>query len=62
MNYNMNCWDKSLQELHAILKTTEIDIKKSSSLVLVVSQGPGKAQGRNKRKRKAKKAKGKRPK
>jgi hypothetical protein len=42
-----------------MLKTTEIDIKKSSSSVLVVSQGPEKAQRRNKGKHKANKAKGK---
>ena len=59
MNYNMNGWDKSLQELHAMLKTAEADIKKSSSSVLVVSKDSGKSKGKNKGKRKAKKVNGK---
>jgi hypothetical protein len=39
------------------LRPLRLISKKSSSLVLVVSQGPGKAQGRNKGKHKANKAK-----
>ena len=46
MNYHMNGWDKSLQELHGMLKTAESDIKKSSSSVLVVSKGSGKSKGK----------------
>jgi hypothetical protein len=48
MNYHMNGWDNSLQELHAMLKTVEADIKKSSSSVLMVSHGPEKVKGKNK--------------
>ncbi|KAI4341162.1 hypothetical protein MLD38_025920 [Melastoma candidum] len=39
MNYHMNDMDKSLEELHGMLKTADADMKKGSSSVLVVSSG-----------------------
>lgn len=59
MNYHMNSWDKSLQELHGMLKTAESDIKKSFSSVLVVSQGSGKSKGKKAKKCKASETRGK---
>jgi hypothetical protein len=55
LNYNMNGMDKSLTELHGMLKTAEKNIKlKPKRDVLVVSKGKGfKKTGNGKRKAKA---------
>ncbi|KAK9163132.1 hypothetical protein Syun_004034 [Stephania yunnanensis] len=39
MNYNMNNMEKSISELHSMLKTVEQNIKKPSSNVLMVQKG-----------------------
>nr|MCH9869660.1 hypothetical protein [Serratia marcescens] len=41
MNYNMNNMEKSLAELHAMLKTAEPNVKKKTSQVLMVNKGKG---------------------
>ncbi|KAJ1253466.1 hypothetical protein BS78_K167000 [Paspalum vaginatum] len=52
MNYNMNGLEKSLTELHGMLKTVEQNIKNETSDVLLVQKGKrfkkkGKAKGNN---------------
>ena len=39
MNYNMNGWNKSVSELHTMLKTAENNIPKKSSNVLIIREG-----------------------
>ena len=41
MNYNMNNMEKSISELHGMLKTAEQSIKKRPSTVLMVQKGKG---------------------
>ena len=41
MNYNMNNMEKSISELHAMLKTAEQNIKRKPSSVLMVQKGKG---------------------
>ena len=57
MNYHMHGMDKSLDELHGMLKTAESDMKKATPSVLMVSD-KGKKAKKDKSKRKSK-AKGK---
>ena len=54
MNYNLNEMDKSISELHTMLKTTEQDIKSKPGLVLMVqkrkgfkNKGKGKGKGKS---------------
>ena len=54
MNYNMNNMEKSIAELHSMLKTAEQTVKKKPSHVLMVNKGKGM---KKKRKSKAKAAK-----
>ena len=55
MNYNMNEMDKSISELHTMLKTAEQNIKSKSSHVLMVQNGKGfKKKGKSKGKGKGK--------
>ena len=54
MNYNMNEMDKSISELHIILKTSEQNIKSKPSHVLMVQNGKGfKGKGKGKGKGKS---------
>ncbi|KAJ0556119.1 hypothetical protein HanIR_Chr07g0310081 [Helianthus annuus] len=39
MNYNMNGWDKSIGELHAMLKTAEAGMGKKALHVLTINEG-----------------------
>ena len=39
MNYNMNDWEKSISELHSMLKTAENNIPKKPSNVLMIREG-----------------------
>jgi len=39
MNYNMNGWDKSIGELHGMLKTAEASMGKKVSPVLMINEG-----------------------
>lgn len=39
MNYNMNGWNKSVSELHMMLKTAKNNIPKKSSNVLMIREG-----------------------
>ncbi|KAJ0765449.1 putative RNA-directed DNA polymerase [Helianthus annuus] len=39
MNYNMNGWDKSIGELHAMLKTAEAGMGKKALSVLTINEG-----------------------
>ena len=41
MNYNMNNIEKSISELHGMLKTAQQSIKKKPSTVLMVQKGKG---------------------
>ncbi|KAK9168731.1 hypothetical protein Syun_000871 [Stephania yunnanensis] len=41
MNYNMNNMEKSISELHLMLKTAEQNIKKPSSNMLMIQKGKG---------------------
>ncbi|KAK9109946.1 hypothetical protein Sjap_018006 [Stephania japonica] len=51
MNYNMNNMEKSISELHLMLKTAEQNIKKPSGNVLMVQKGKGmKKKGKGKAK------------
>ncbi|KAK9114137.1 hypothetical protein Syun_020934 [Stephania yunnanensis] len=51
MNYNMNNMEKSISELHLMLKTAEQNIKKPYSNVLMVQNGKGmKKKGKGKAK------------
>jgi transposase InsO family protein len=53
MNYHMHGMEKSLEELHGMLKTAEADMKKGVSHVLAVSEGGRKVKkGKGKSKRK----------
>lgn len=54
VNYNMNNMEKSIAELHSMLKTAELNIGTKSKDVLMVDNGGGK-----KRKRRSGKGKGK---
>jgi len=45
MNYNMNGWDKSIGELHQMLKTAEASMGKKVSPVLTIDEGSSKGQG-----------------
>ncbi|KAI9128822.1 hypothetical protein K1719_000305 [Acacia pycnantha] len=50
MNYNMNNMEKSISELHGMLKTAEQSIKKKPITVLMVQKGKGmKKKGKGKR-------------
>ncbi|KAJ0541869.1 putative RNA-directed DNA polymerase [Helianthus annuus] len=42
MNYNMNGWDKSIGELHAMLKTAEASMGKKALPVLAINEGGNK--------------------
>ena len=51
LNYHMHGMDKSLDELHGMLKTAEVDMKKGKSHVLAIRDGSkkvgkGKAKGK----------------
>jgi hypothetical protein len=61
MNYNMNNWEKSVSELHGMLKTAEIKIPSKTPQVLMIQEGKFKKKKRqNNSKGKGKgKAKGK---
>ena len=49
MNYNMNEMDKSISELHTMLKTAEHNIKSKPGYVLMVQNGKGfKGKGKGK--------------
>ena len=48
-NFNMNGMEKTVSELHGMLKTAEASIKKAPSTVLLV-QDKGKGKGKGKRK------------
>ncbi|KAD5962114.1 hypothetical protein E3N88_13587 [Mikania micrantha] len=39
MNYNMNGWEKSITELHKMLKTAEVNIPSKTSPVLMINEG-----------------------
>ncbi|KAD6795333.1 hypothetical protein E3N88_06229 [Mikania micrantha] len=39
LNYNMNGWEKSITELHKMLKTTEVNIPSKTSPVLMINEG-----------------------
>ena len=55
MNYNMNEMEKSISELHTMLKTAEQDIKSKPGHVLMVQNGKGfKGKGKGKSKGKGK--------
>ena len=55
MNYNMNEMDKSISELHTMLKTDEHNIKSKPGHVLMVQNGKGfKNEGKGKGKGKGK--------
>ena len=57
MNYNMNEMDKSISELHTMLKTAEKNIKSKPGHVLMVQNGKGfknKGNGKGKGKGKGK--------
>ena len=55
MNYNMNEMDKSISELHTMLKTAEQNIKSKPGHVLMVQKGKGfKNKGKGKSKGKGK--------
>ena len=41
MNFNMHSMDKTISELHVMLKTTEKNIKNSTKDVLMVNKGKG---------------------
>ena len=49
LNFNMNGMEKTISELHGMLKTAEVSIKKAPSTVLLV-QDKGKGKGKGKRK------------
>ena len=54
MNYNMNEMDKSISELHTMLKTAEQNIKHKTGHVLMVQNGKGfKKKGKGKGKGKS---------
>ena len=56
MNYNMNEMDKSISELHTMLKTAEQNMKSKFGHVLMVQYGKGfkgKGKGKGKGKRKS---------
>ena len=51
MNYNMNNMEKSIPELHGMLKTVEVNIKKRPTQILNVNKGkPMKNKGKPKSK------------
>ena len=41
MNFNMHCMDKTVSELHGMLKTVEKNIKSNTKDVLIVNMGKG---------------------
>ena len=41
MNFNMHSMDKTISELHGILKTAEKNIKSNAKDVLLVNKGKG---------------------
>ena len=41
MNFNMHSMDKTISELHGMLKTTEKSIKTNNKDVLIVNKGKG---------------------
>jgi hypothetical protein len=59
MNYNMNGWEKTISELHAMLKTAEKNIPRKPSNVLMIREGRVKKTQSQNSKTKAKVAKGK---
>ncbi|OAY25027.2 hypothetical protein MANES_17G026099v8, partial [Manihot esculenta] len=51
MNYNMNNMEKSILELHEMLKTAEVNVKKRPTEILNVNKGkPMKSKGKPKSK------------
>ena len=58
LNYNMNGWDRTVPDLHMMLKTTETNIPKKAGDVLMIKEGRVKKSDKKNKGKKAKKEKG----